>query len=752
MTHQLLDHQTLLTLGRPRPDADVKLTGNPGFLSDRQPLNALHGAILGSPHPHARIVSVDTRRALALPGVHAVVTAADIPGKTHYGLRVIDRPVLCADKVRCIGDPVAAVAADTLALARQALSLIDVRYAVLPLVDNAEAALSPAAEPVHPTGNLLHSTQHRRGDLAKAQSDCVHVVEAVYETPRQMHTYLETEGGVVEPDDAGGWVVQFGCHNPERDSQVISAMLAIAPQKVRVIGTPVGGSYGGKDELTIQPIATLLAWKANRAVRLHLSRPESVDLGVKRHAMRIRMRTGCDAQGRLRFHSVDILADTGAYATHGPEVLDAAQEHAVGPYHYDAVSIDGRLAYTNNGIAGACRGFGAVQVQFALEQQIDRLAKLAGQDAAEFRRQNLESPTGLGPLGQVVAPFDGPHRVLDVIAHHPLWLGPRQWSDGRWLRGVGLALVHRSDGFARGGPNDARLALALAADGKIELRAGFTELGQNLIGSLRALGARHLGCSEDDIRPVLGDSALTPNSGPVAASRCTTLAYRALVDHADLWRSQVLTAAARVLGRSQADLRLGAAGVRDGSDHLHISYADLACALAPADLPLQLIDLMPEETPSDIEGAHFVFGSCAALAQVAVDTWTGNVRVEKLVVLAALGPVASPQGFLGQIEGGALIGQGMATTESLPMHGGRYLSRNLDAYLIPTLADAPEIEVIAIENLPAGDTVGPRGAGEIGVNIAAPAVANGVSAAIGMAVTRLPISADTVLDFLESRE
>jgi CO/xanthine dehydrogenase Mo-binding subunit len=423
----------------------------------------------------------------------------------------------------------------------------------------------------------------------------------------------------------------------------------------------------------------------------------------------------------------------------------------VGPYRYEAVALQGRLAYTNNGIAGAFRGFGAVQVHYALEQQVDRLARLAGQDPAAFRALNLQSPTGPGPLGQVVAPFDGPQRALDVVASHPLWQGPRRWRDGRWARGVGLALVHRSDGFARGGPNAARLALALAADGKIELRAGFTELGQNLVGSLRSLAARHLGCAEDDVRPVLGDSALTPNSGPVAASRCTTLAYRAVVDHGPVWSARLLAAAAGVLDLAAAGLRLGAGGVCDADGRPRIGYPELAAALGPDALPEQVIDLVAEETPSDVEGAHYVFGSCAALAQVAVDTWTGAVRVERLVLAAALGPVASPQGLLGQMEGGALIGQGLATTEVLAMRDARYLARNLDGYLIPTLADAPAIEVIAIENVMEGDTVGPRGAGEIGVNIATPAIANGISAAIGMPVDRLPVAPDAILDYLESR-
>ena len=743
-----LTHAELLARSRPRPDAAEKLRGNPGFLTDRIRPGQLHAAILGSPLPHARIMAVDTARARAMPGVRAVVTAADIPGVTHYGLRHVDRPVLCADKVRCIADPIAAVAADTLEQACAALAAIELRLAPLPVVDDAGAALEPGAEPVHESGNLLHRVHHRRGDAAAAEAACAHIVEQVYESPRQMHVHLETEGGVAEPDAEGGLTLYFGCQNPERDRRVIAAMLALPAEKVRAIGTPVGGSYGAKDELTIQPIAALLAWRTGRAVRLQLSRPASVDLGVKRHAMRIRMRSGCDAHGRLRLHEVDILADTGAYATHGPEVLAAAQEHAVGPYAWEAVAIDGRLAYTNNGIAGACRGFGAVQVQFALEQQIDRLARLAGLDAATFRRVNLAAPDAPGPLGQVVVPFDGPQRSLEAIASHPLWTRPPAAGDGRMRRGVGLALVHRSDGFGRGGPPAARMALALAADGRIELRASLTEMGQNLLETIRTLAARHLGCAESDVRPVVGDSALAPDTGAAAASRSTTLVHRALLQHRGPFLAQLRQQAAAALGCEPAELLAGPSGLTDRQGRLRLSYAELA-ARSGAARPYAEFELPAEDTPSAIDGAHYVFGACAALAQVCIDTWTGSLRVERLAVAAALGPVVSPAGLLGQIEGGALMGQGLATTESLPMRGARYLARNLDGYLVPTLLDAPRWDVTAIEDLPEGDPIGPRGAGEIGVNVAAPAVANAVSAAIGMPVDRLPIAPDDILDFLD---
>jgi len=746
-----LGHADLLARIRPRPDAADKLRAQVRYPTDRymsaQGDVALHGAILGSPHPHARILAIDISAAAALPGVQAVVTAQDIPGRTHYGLRVIDRPILCADKVRCIGDPVAAVAADTLAIARAACALIRIEYAPLAVVEDPVAALLPEAEALHEGGNLLHAVQHGWGDLAQAMAAATHVVEDEYETPRQMHGYLETEGGIVEHDGAGGLTVHFACQHPARDAEVIADMLRLPAGKVRVIGTPIGGSYGGKDELTIQPIAALLAWKSGRAVRLQLSRPESVDLGVKRHPFRIHMRSGCDAQGRLLFHSVSLLADTGAYATHGPEILDAAQEHAVGPYAWPALAVEGRLAYTNNGIAGAFRGFGAVQTQFALERQISRLAKACGIDGLTFRQMNLTAPGALGPMGQVVAPFDGPQRVLDLLATHPLWLSRAPRDEGRYRHGIGLALVHRSDGFGRGGPNAAQIAIGLAADGAIEIRCGFTEMGQNLIDTVRVLGARLLGCAEGDLRAVLGDSARTPDSGSTAASRATAILWRGLGRHGHEWRKRLCALAAPQLGRTPDALLAAAGGIRDANGELLLSYASLANALGDA-LPELRISLEAEETPSEIAAAHYVFGACAALAEVRIDTWSGRAELTRMVIAAALGPVISPQGFLGQMEGGALMGAGMALTEHLPTAGGRYLARNLDGYLMPTVMDAPRFEIIAVQGLPEGDEIGPRGAGEIGVNIAAPAVAEAIAAALAMPVRRLPVLPDQILDHL----
>jgi CO/xanthine dehydrogenase Mo-binding subunit len=754
-----LHHADLAARLRPRPDAADKLAGKAGFLTDRFVPDMLHAKVLRSPHAHANIVSIDTDAAAALPGVHAVVTARDVPGRNAYGLRAIDQPAICGDRVRLIGDPVAAVAADTPAIAEVALELIKVVYEVLPVIDDPQAALAPDAVPIHPHGNLLHQMHYEHGDLDAAWARCAHIVEEVYHTGRQMHSYMETEGGIVEPEIAAdgsmGLAVHVGSQHPQTDRKSLAKILAIPAERIRVVASPVGGSFGGKEELTVQPIAALLALKTGRPVRLHYTRPESVAVGIKRHPFRIRLRTGCDAGGRLIAHEAGLLGDTGAYATHGPEVLDTAHEHVQGAYNFDAVRVDSYLAYTNNGVAGAFRGFGASQVHFAIEQQIDRLARASGIDRLAFRKINLPARHDAGPFRQVIAPTDALEHSLAVLARHPLWLASGalpQDPTGRYRRGTGISLIRRSDGFSRAGPGGGRIRLELTADGRIELATGFIEMGQGLIGTVQALLARRFGCAESDTHALVGRSDI-PDPGPTVASRATNLLWRALAEGSAPWQGQMLQAAARCIDISPDLLVLGPQGIRrkDGGE-LVLPYAKLAEMLPPRDRPAADIEVLEHDEASWIPAAHYVFCGATTVAQVAVDTWTGAVRVEQLAIVCALGPVISAQGLLGQMEGGAAMALGLALLEDLPSPQGRFAARNFDGYMIPTVADVPSIEVIAIEDLVPGDEVGPRGAGEVSVSSTLAAVANAVADAIGHDVSRLPLKPADVLAILDAKE
>ncbi|MBD2844119.1 molybdopterin-dependent oxidoreductase, partial [Paenibacillus sp. IB182496] len=400
---------------RPRPDGPDKVTGRLAYLTDRTAPGMLYGRVLRSAHPHARLLGVDTAAAAALPGVRAVLTAADVPGHNGYGIARPHQPVFCTDRVRYVGDAIAAVAADTPELAARALALIEVRYAPLPVLDDPQAALAEDAALLHPEGNVLHSAAYTRGEIAAGFAACAHIVEAVYETPRQMHAYMETEGGLFVPEPDGRLSVYAASQHGRMDRLQLARILDRPECEIRVVSSPIGGSFGGKDELNVQPYGALLALRCGRPVKVHHTRAESVRAGIKRHPMRIAMRTGADSAGRLLAHEVDIVADTGAYATLGAEVLNFAVEHALGLYRCPNVTVTGRAVYTNNGVSGEFRGFGGNQALFALEGQMDRLAARMKVDPWLLRGLNLRRAADPGPLGQRIAPTDGARQVWAAL-------------------------------------------------------------------------------------------------------------------------------------------------------------------------------------------------------------------------------------------------------------------------------------------------------------------------------------------------
>jgi CO/xanthine dehydrogenase Mo-binding subunit len=718
-----------------RPDMPDKLRAAP-YHTDRVVPGLLHAKMLRSPLPHGTIRRLDIMPALGMPGVVAVITAADIPGRNIHGARVRwDQPVLCWDRVRHVGDPIAAVAADTPDNAARAVAAIILELDALPLVTDAAAALGPDSPLVHGSGNLLHSRQYSRGDLDAALARAVHRIDAVYDTGRQVHAFMETEGGIVEPDGAGGVIIQAGTHDAFGDRADLAIILGLDPAKIRVLAGITGGSFGGKDGLSVQPVACLLALRTGRPVRLHYTRPESMTVGVKRHAAHMRVTTACDADGHLLAHDLDLLMDAGAYATHSPEVLDTSIENAAGSYAFDAVRLLGRTVYTNNGIAGSFRGFGATQTQFALERQIDRLAALAGLDPAELRARNLRPPGALGPLGQIVTQPCHPSHALQAARGHTLWTGRHAVvSDGRYQRGTGFTLVSKREGFSKGGPNGGTLGLRLAPDGMIEVEAGGAELGQGALAAAVNLAVRALDCDPAEVRPLVGDTARRADTGSVAASRHTGMVYRGMKLAAGPWTAQVLARAAALLDRPVAALRLGPSGVWAGGNAAALRYVDLA---GPDGLGV-LVDIPSTDTPSDMR-AHGDFHACAAVARVRVDRWTGRVLTERILIAPTCGPVIANLPFIGQIEGGAVMGLGLALLEDLPMRDAVYAHLNFDGYMIPSLADAPSVEVLAIDRLEPGDMIGPRGVGEIVVNAAVAAIANAVADATGRPITRIPV-------------
>lgn len=739
-----------------RPDQPPKVHGTFAYLTDHRAQDMLVGRILRAGIPHARILAIDTRAAEALPGVIAVVTHRDVPGENAFGIVVQDQPAFCFDKVRYAGDTVAAVAAVDAATAEQALALITVEYEALPIVTTPEQALANDAPAIHTSGNLQRILHFSRGDIEAGFAAAAHVVEDTYVTPRQMHGFMETEGGHARVEPDGSLAVFVGGQHGSRDRLQLSRILAMPEDKIRVVTSPTGGAFGGKDELTVQPALALLAIKSGRPVRLQLSRAESVLAGTKRNPMTIRMRTACDADGRLLAQDVDVLADAGAYASLGPGVLETALEHAGGPYVIDNVSTRGRLAYTNNGICGAFRGFGANQMTYALECQMDRLAERCGLTPVDMRRRNLKPAGAPGYLGQDVAPSERLSEMLLAAETSPIWREPRGLSaDGTEIVGIGMAMNYQGNGLGSLVPDPAGGRLSLAGDGAIEAAYGLDEMGQGLLVTIQSAVSTELGCSRNDIRPVTGDTALAPESGSTTASRGTFVVWKSAQMAAPQFTQAICEAAARLLAREADDLRLVPGGIAErlsNSGELLMTYKDLAVALPPEERPSITVAYEFPKNGYTEGNARYIFAFGACLARVAVNRLTGQVRVLNLVQHTAAGPVMDIAAYLGQMEGGAVQGLGFTLSEDAAMKDGRYVTANLDTYMLPGIADTPQsMRIHALEGLETGDDFGPRGAGELGIGAVTPAIANAVADAIGYRPPMAPFSPEAIIDAMEAR-
>jgi xanthine dehydrogenase D subunit len=731
---------------RVRPDGPEKVTGQLKYLTDLTFPKMLFGKILRSTEPHAEILAISTEQAKLLPGVKAVITYQDVPGLNGYGLIFPDQPVLCEDRVRCVGDAIAAVAADTEEIAEQAIRLIEVAYKQLPVLCSPEAALRSDAPLLHPGGNILHQANYKKGDTDRGFEVCSVVVEETYELPRQMHAYMETEGGVIVPEEDGKITVYVGTQHGYKDRFQLSRILNIPETEIRVISSPMGGSFGGKDELNIQPYAALLALITNCPVKIHQSRQESVRAGIKRHPMKITMKTGVDEEGNLLAHKVKIIADTGAYATLGPAVLDFAVEHAPGPYVIPNIEIEGVSVFTNNGVAGEFRGFGGNQITFALEGQMDRLAVRLQIDPIEFRLMNLRSAEDPGPLGQKIAPTNGAYEVLTEV-QKSLAERKKLETKERWkAKGTGIALTMHGGGLGAGRLDPAGGRLTFTQDGKIEAAFGFEECGQGLLAVIETLLIDEFECTSEDIRIIVGDTALVPATGSSTASRATSMVWQALQKMKESFRGQILTKAEQVIGIEVEQLRMGPGGIWDQGSR-RITFHELA-AQFPSDSSI-VVDTafdFPTSPDATIAGSHFLYAFAAVMADVEVDLLTGKVKVNRLDQAVAAGPIVSPMGYQGQIEGGGVMALGYTLMEDAIMDTGIYLTDNFDSYMIPTICDVPfQMNVKAVEKLYEGDPFGPRGVGEIGTVAVAPAIVKAIYDATGCWVNKLPVSPENLL-------
>ncbi|HEX2575424.1 MAG TPA: xanthine dehydrogenase subunit D [Aquihabitans sp.] len=738
-----------LGVDAPRPDGGPKVRGEFAFSGDLWADDMVWGATLRSPHASARIRSIDVSAALALPGVTTVVTADDVPGSKYYGLEHRDQPVFAWEQVRYAGEPVAAVAADHPETARRALAAIVVDYEVTPPVLDPEEALT--APDLHPDGNTFRRLLINKGDPT-ARGPVV--VEGTYELGMQDQAFMGPEAGLASPAEDGGIDLIVSTQWLHNDRDQIAEALGLPPDKVRLTLGGVGGAFGGREDVSLQIHASLLAQRAGRPVKMVYSREESFLGHVHRHPGRLWMRHSADADGTIVSYEARIVLDGGAYRSSSYHVVANAACFSAGPYNTPNAVVEGLGVRTNNPPCGAMRGFGAVQVCFAHEAQMDELADACGIDRVELRLRNAMAPGDTLLTGQVV---DGALPVAEVIRAtaalplpEPLAADPsasdpmgrpggagRTTDHGDVVRGTGFAVGFKNLMYAEGYDDDSHASCHLEG-GIVTVTCAAAEVGQGFVTLCQQIGREVLGV--DDVVVAPADTAIG-SAGSTSASRQTWMSGGAVEKACRSVRAQVLTGVAGAHGAEEADLDLvgGRVVARSGAVPVDVALADLTADRAFSDsVRFQHRTTYPLD--ADGQGDAHVSVACAAhRAVVDVDPELGLVRVVQIATAQDVGKVLNPTAAIGQVEGGIAQGVGLAVMEEMLLVEGRPRNPSFTDYLIPTALDVPDVLIDWIEVPEPEAPFGAKGIGEPPVISSTPAVVAAIRAATGRPLVRVPV-------------
>ena len=736
-----------------------KVRGTLLYAADWSLPGMVHAKLVRSDVAPARIVSIDTSAAERLEGVVAVLTAADVPHNAivehasgGLGELTIDQPVLAYDRVRYVGEPVAVVAANDPETAAEAADLVEVVYESLPGVYSPEEALADGAPLVHDEGNVLVNWHLDRGDVDAAFAEADVVIDNTYRSQHAEHAYLETEAGV-------GWLendvvtLRISTQVIEHAAEV-AAILGLPQSQVRVIASYMGGGFGGKEDMTVEPYIALLVWRTRRPVRMIWSRQESIMASTKRHPFTMHYRTAATREGKILAVDADIVGDAGAYPCLSARVLFAGAALSTGPYKVPVVRIRSRGVFTNNVPTSAFRGFGAMQVVFGYESQMDALAAELGLSPEEVRdRNHIEKGdvlSGGEPLTTAVAVRETRTIALDMLGAPSVPSGPNK-AVGRGF-GSSMQPYGRSIWFR----DHASAWVTLQADGTLLIRSGVTDLGAGQAASLCQIASEILGVPLADISVYIGDTALNPPAGGTFATRQLYMSGNAILRAARRLRDQLTPVAAKELGVPEDGVvwRDGMVRTEDGDTGLSLS--ELVRAANEAMVDTSVLHTWRARSggfdPKVGQGhtyPDYTFGTHAA--EVEVDLETGEIRLLKYAACHDVGRAINPIRVEGQIIGGAAQGIGYALMEDCVAEEGHPLSSLFADYLIPTSMDLPDIKVAYVESGEGRGPLNARGVGEPPIGPPAATIASAVEAAIGIRPKQLPITSERVLALLDQR-
>ena len=755
-----------------RPDGTLKVTGEFAYGSDLWMDDMLWGVTLRSPHPHARIRSVDLTEALKTAGVFAVLTHDDVPGSKYFGLEHQDQPVLAVDVVRYQGEPVALVAADHPETARQAAKRIVVEYDVLEPVVDAVQALAPHSPGLHPGGNLVRHFRTRRG-YPDVPAEVV--VSGDYTVGMQDQAFLGPESGLAVPDGTGGVDLFVATQWLHVDQRQICSALGLGPDRVRLQLAGVGGAFGGREDLSMHVHGCLLALHTGKPVKMVYNREESFFGHVHRHPASMHYEYGADPDGRLVYARATVHLDGGAYASSTPAVVGNAGTMGFGPYEIPNLHMDCYGAYTNNPPCGAMRGFGSVQTAFAVEAIMDRLADAVGIDPVEIRIRNGFSEGSIAPTGQVIdsaapvaelverlramplpGPLDGHLDKLDApldkldqrpapdLRHLPGGVANSTHGEGI-RRGVGYAVAYKNVAFSEGYDDYSTARVGLSVVGREPVATVHTaaaEVGQGLVTIEQQICRTELGVERVVVAP---KDTRVGSAGSSSASRQTYVTGGAVRAACESVRRLVLARAAARLDTAVAGLRLERGAVVNETGAVAITLVDLL----GDDVVEDTVEWRHRPTyPIDPETgqgfAHVQYAFAAHRAVVDVDVELGLVKVVELACTQDVGKAMNPSAVVGQIQGGSAQGMGLALMEEIQIVEGKIANPSFTDYLIPTILDTPPMPIEVLEYADPHAPYGLRGVGEAPTISSGPAVAAAIRAATGLDLRRVPIRPEDV--------
>lgn len=743
-----------------RVDANEKVTGKAKFAADLSFPNMLYAKVLRSKYPRARIVKINIEKALAYPGVKAIIRAENIPNN-EFGVIVQNQQVLAREEVFYIGDGIAVSAAETKEAAARALELIEVEYEELPGIFDLEEAEKKDAPLVHSEleNNQVVHHRLRKGDTEKGFAQSEVILEREYTTQFIEHGYIEPEALVAVPHEHNTLVTIYGSiQNPFSCRNAVASVLKVPLNKVRIIQNHMGGSFGGKDEVmsSMAARAALLSLKTDRPVKMVNTRDESILESYKRHPYKMKYKVGVTKKGKLVAMEIKCLADSGAYACQTPFVTWRSVVQATGPYEVPHVRTDTYGYYTNNVYTGAMRGYGSPQIIFAQESLMDELAKELKMTPMELRLKNIYHNNSITASGQKldnhqVSLEEVIDKAVEASNYKEKYRGYSEPQSGDKKRGIGMAISFRGCSLGAEATDAAGAIVAIQRDGSILISCGLAENGEGLKTVFTQIAAEELGVGIKRINYMEVDTSVSPESGATVASRSTILGGNAVKNAACQLKEILAKIVATEFKIIVDNLDFKNENIYEKNKEQKIISFDEAVNLANQKREFlsafgwyKAPDISwDEETGQGRPYFTYVYG--CQIAEVEVDTATGQIEVLKITAAHDVGKAINPATLKGQIYGGVMMGLGYGIMEEVETAQGYIKNTNFDEYLIPTIKDMPEISPIIVEN---PDPHGPYGAKSIGeptLELGAPAIANAVAQATGKRIRHLPLNLERVL-------